>query len=393
MARPAIVAQVRGANRPRHAGDYNFGVRASLITLVSCLWALVFGLVAPASALAQAQRVATGTGFFITADGYFVTCHHVIAGSTAITLRNLKGETFAARVVAADRVNDLAILKAEGRFRPLAVGASADVRRGAAIVTMGFPNVRQQGIEPKVTDGIVNSFSGANNDPRVFQISAPVQTGNSGGPLVTMDGNVVGVVASKLDAQAVARVTGDLPQNVNYAIKSQFLADLIERAAAGEPALRAGLVAPQAGDKPRVADVVPALEEAIALVIAGQSPVAIAPGAAPPRAAAPGAAPPGAPGDEDRARRAARLIVEYRQLQQSLGRLNLDEIGLINQAHTLRLLLRFDPPDPTAPRQAELAATLKRLEEVSQRKVQTIRRLNEIAAEFRQLQSGSPGTT
>ena len=339
------------------------------------------------------QRVATGTGFFITADGYFVTCFHVIVGSQSITLRNLKGQTFAARVVVADRANDLAVLKAEGSFKPLPVGASGDMRRGAGIVTMGFPNVRQQGIEPKVTDGIINSFSGANNDPRVFQVSAPVQTGNSGGPLVNMEGNVVGVVASKLDAAAVARQTGDIPQNVNYAIKSQYLLELLERAGAAEPRLREGLVKPLAGEKTRVVDIVPALEDGIALVVARGIP-ATAPRPADTLTgpATPGRDTPDAPPDEKRDR-LTRLVTEYRQLQRDLGRINFEEIALVNQVNTLKLMLRFEQGPQSEQHQAELAAVMKKVEDVGTRKAETIRRMNELAVEVRQLQAQSKGST
>jgi hypothetical protein len=339
------------------------------------------------------QRVATGTGFFITADGYFVTCFHVIVGSQSITLRNLKGQTFAARVVLADRANDLAVLKAEGSFKPLPVGASGDMRRGAGIVTMGFPNVRQQGIEPKVTDGIINSFSGANNDPRVFQVSAPVQTGNSGGPLVNMEGNVVGIVASKLDAAAVARQTGDIPQNVNYAIKSQYLLELLERAGAAEPRLREGLVKPLAGEKPRVVDIVPALEDGIALVVARGIPATVArPADTLTGPATPGRDTPETPSDEKRDR-LTRLITEYRQLQRDLGRINFEEIAMVNQVNTLKLMLRFEQGPQSEHRQAELAAVTKKLEDIGTRKAETIRRMNELAVEARQLQAQGKGST
>lgn len=334
------------------------------------------------------QRVATGTGFFITADGYFVTCFHVIVGSQSVALRNLKGQTFAARVVLTDRANDLAILKAEGTFKPLPVAASGEMRRGAAIVTMGFPNVRQQGIEPKVTDGIINSFSGANNDPRVFQVSAPVQTGNSGGPLVNMEGNVVGVVASKLDAAAVARQTGDIPQNVNYAIKSQYLQELLERAGAAEPRLREGLIRPHAGEKARVVDIVPALEDGIALVVARSVPATFT------RPADPSIAPATPDGQPDERRdRLTRLVTEYRQLQRDLGRINFEEIALVNQVNTLKLMLRFEQGPLSEQRQSELAAVTKKLEEVATRKAETIRRMNELAVEARQLQAQSKGNT
>jgi len=366
-----------------------FRRRALRALLLAALWV---------ATAAHAQRVSTGTGFFVTADGYFVTCFHVVVGGGTINLRNLKGETIAARVVLTDRVNDLALLKAEGRFKPLPVGPSADMRRGAAIVTMGFPNVRQQGIEPKVTDGIINSFSGANNDPRVFQVSAPVQTGNSGGPLVNMEGNVVGIVASKLDAQAIARQTGDIPQNVNYAIKSQFLLDLLERAGASEPGLRAGLVKLSAGEKARVVDIVPALEEAIALVVvtnsqptAPRAPEARAPEAQP--QPAPGRDGTAAPTGDERRDKVARVVTEHRQLQRDLNKLNFDELALVNQANVLKLMLRFEQGAANEQRQAELAAITRKLEEVATRKAQTIRRLNELAIEYRQLQGPSQGTT
>ena len=92
---------------------------------------------------------------------------------------------------------------------------------------MGFPLVTIQGGEPKISNGIVNSITGVGNDVRFFQISVPIQSGNSGGPLVTREGNVIGVVTAKLDAIKVLARTGDLPQNVNYAIKSNYLLDLL----------------------------------------------------------------------------------------------------------------------------------------------------------------------
>lgn len=381
-------------------------------------------------AFAQAQRTSTGTGFFISEDGYFITCFHVVVNSASITLRNLAGETFEARAIAVDRSNDLALLKAEVRdgrkFKPLPLASSGDVRRGAAVVTMGFPNIGHQGIEPKVTDGIINSFSGANNDNRVFQISAPIQTGNSGGPLITLDGNVVGVVASKLDAQAMARQTGDIPQNVNYAIKSQHVLDLLEKVAAQIPAVRASLATPGKVEKARVADVVPALEEAIALVLA--TPVAVtarprerqpengsqsqsSPNAREPETSsrppaaessvpvpgpAPGAQPEARSGStaaresaEERARQMGRMVVEYRQLQQQVNALSFDELTLINQANMLKLMLRFDQGGMAGQRQADLTAIQRRLDDISTRKAEMVKRMNELAGEYRAIQQGT----
>ena len=352
-----------------------------------------------AAGSAPAQRTATGTGFFITEDGYFITCFHVVVNSDRITLRNLKGETFEARAVAVDKVNDIALLKAEVRdgvrFRPLPLGASGAVRRGAAIVTRGFPNITQQGIEPKVTDGIINSFSGANNDARVFQISAPIQTGNSGGPLITMDGNVIGVVASKLDAQAIARQTGDIPQNVNYAIKSQYVQDMVDKVTEQIPALRNSLAQPLKGEKARVADVVPALEDAVALVLARPASAApVTQERTQERAAEKG--PEKGPeksvpdtGADERKQQMGRMVAEYRQLQQQLNTLGFDELTLLNQANLLRMMLRVDQGPVAAQRQADLAAIQRRLDEIGTKKAETVKRMNELAIEYRQLQQGS----
>lgn len=332
------------------------------------------------SALAQ-QRVATGTGFFVTEDGYLLTCFHVVVGSGAITVRNLKGQTWNAKVVAEDKLNDLALLRIDTaapgtRFSPLPLAPSGEVRRGTAIVTMGFPNVNLQGIEPKVTDGIINSFSGMNNDPRVFQISSPIQTGNSGGPLINMEGNVIGIISSKLDAAAIARATGDIPQNVNYAIKSQYALDLLAKL----PAVK--LSATLRGEKPRVSDVVPALEEATVLVLAAP-PGAGVPVIKPPVAdAQPAPAPKPVPVPE-RERRLNQIAADYRQLRQNLNNIQFNELTLMNQARMLQMMQGMGAA-PNA--QGDLQQLQKRLDDLGTRKAEVVKRMNELAAEFRQLQ-------
>jgi S1-C subfamily serine protease len=84
------------------------------------------------------------------------------------------------------------------------------------------------GFEAKFTSGKINSLSGIQNDPRVYQISVPVQAGNSGGPLINTRGEAVGIITSKLHAVRVFQWTGDLPQNVNYAIKVFYITPLVE---------------------------------------------------------------------------------------------------------------------------------------------------------------------
>jgi hypothetical protein len=90
---------------------------------------------------------------------------------------------------------------------------------GDAVVAFGFPLPGLLSSEGNVSTGIVSAMSGLGNDVRFIQISAPVQPGNSGGPLFDSSGHVIGVVVAKLDAVRVAELTGDIPQNVNFAVR------------------------------------------------------------------------------------------------------------------------------------------------------------------------------
>src|SRR5438874_9411739 len=118
--------------------------------------------------------------------------------------------------------------KAEGRFTPLPIASSRAGKLGSTVATVGFPNIGLQGFAPKLAKGEIASLSGASDDPRYFQISVPVQPGNSGGALVDERGNVVGVVSAKLNAAAALAASGALPENVNYAVKSSFLLSFLE---------------------------------------------------------------------------------------------------------------------------------------------------------------------
>jgi S1-C subfamily serine protease len=169
----------------------------------------------------------SGTGFLITADGYLITNHHVVKGAAQIRVLTLAGR-IPAKVVKVDAANDLALLKAEGTFSPVPVATSRTVRLGGTVATVGFPDPGLQGFAPKLAKGEIASLSGPQDDPRFFQISLPVQPGNSGGALVDQHGNVVGIVSAKLNARAALVASGALPENVNYAVKSSFLLSFLE---------------------------------------------------------------------------------------------------------------------------------------------------------------------
>jgi TPR repeat protein len=204
---------------------------------------------------------ASGTGFFITDDGYLISNYHVVKDATKVRLLTGAG-LIDAKVVQVDAANDLALLKADGRFAPLPIAASRTVALGGTVATIGFPNIGMQGFAPKLAKGEIASLSGAADDPRYFQISVPVQPGNSGGALVDDRGNVIGIVSAKLSARAALAASGSLPENVNYAVKSSLLLSFLESV----PAVSAKLKAPVTADR-KFEDVVKSAQAAAVLVL------------------------------------------------------------------------------------------------------------------------------
>jgi S1-C subfamily serine protease len=167
-----------------------------------------------------------GTGFFVTDDGYLVTNEHVVKGSNKVQVITKSG-TNDARIVFADKTNDLALLKIDLHSAALPVATSTDVVLGATAATVGFPLPMVEGFSPKLAKGEIASLSGIRDDPRIFQISLPVLEGNSGGALLDERGNTVGVVYAGLRAAAVYALTMEMPENVNYAIKGDILLDFL----------------------------------------------------------------------------------------------------------------------------------------------------------------------
>jgi S1-C subfamily serine protease len=204
---------------------------------------------------------ATGTGFFITDDGYLISNYHVVKDAAKVRLLTGAG-IIDATVVKVDAANDLALLKAKGRFAPLPVASSRTAHLGNSVATVGFPNIGLQGFAPKLAKGEIASLSGAADDARYFQISVPVQPGNSGGALVDEHGNVVGVVSAKLDALVALAASGSLPENVNYAVKSSFLLSFLESV----PAVSATLKEPVTAER-KFEDVVKSAQDAAVLVL------------------------------------------------------------------------------------------------------------------------------
>jgi len=128
-------------------------------------------------------------------------------------------------LVARDERNDLAVIRLSGTDNlPASIAMFREglpVRGGDAIVALGYPLSGVLATEANVSVGNVSALAGVADDSRYLQISAPVQPGNSGGPLLDASGHLVGIVTAKLNALRVARFTGDIPENVNFALKAE----------------------------------------------------------------------------------------------------------------------------------------------------------------------------
>lgn len=178
----------------------------------------------------KSTKSKSGTGFVVSGNGHVVTNHHVIDGCSDLK-GNLTGEAAVAlRVVSSDATNDLALLQAPSSvaFKEFARIRDRSIRSGDSVVAIGFPYRGLLSSDFTVTTGIVSSLSGMRNDSRFLQISAPVQPGNSGGPLFDTTGQIVGVVTGKLDNLRIAVATGNIPENINFAIKTGALRDFLD---------------------------------------------------------------------------------------------------------------------------------------------------------------------
>jgi S1-C subfamily serine protease len=176
--------------------------------------------VAARSAPRPRHRDATGTGFAVSENGHLVTNDHVVAGCGEVRIQLPDRQGASAVAVARDPGNDLALLMASARLPVPSFGPG--IRAGDSVVAVGFPLHGLLASEASVTTGTVSALAGIGNDARFLQMTVPVQPGNSGGPLLDLQGRVVGIVVGKLDALQVASVIGDIPQNVNFAIKGKL---------------------------------------------------------------------------------------------------------------------------------------------------------------------------
>lgn len=198
-----------------------------------------------------------GTGFFVSTNGILVTSAHVVEGADVIALYDSKaGKAIEARVLSIDSSNDVAVLKADIKSKPIPLAAKFNQVRGEEVLTLGYPSPSVQGAEQKATFGRINATTGVQDDIRFTQVDLPIQPGNSGGPLMNTRGEVTGIITA-----TIRESSGVSMQNVNYALKIDYLYPLLAQAA---PEVR-----PAAGASRTMPQLVESYEDSVMLLVVG----------------------------------------------------------------------------------------------------------------------------
>jgi S1-C subfamily serine protease len=179
----------------------------------------------------QVATLKAGTGVMLGEAGYVLTSYSLVRGMKQIPVKFVNGEKIDAPLFIKDEVNDIAFLKLNQSpnisLMNIAMGDSSQMQIGNKVFTIGYPISNILGQKPKYSEGVINSLSGIKDNLGFFQVSVPIQSGNSGGPLFNQHGELVAMVSSSLDPENTFRVLGTMPQNVNFAVKSSLVKNMI----------------------------------------------------------------------------------------------------------------------------------------------------------------------
>ena len=217
-AAPVVAANASNALRykwePNREYPYKFTIEANLGDVVERTTGVCIYRVSnkPAGPTIEFRQKGTGTAFVVSADGYLVTCAHVVEGAKSLEV-HLGNQKYPALVIASDAAHDVAVIKINAQnLSPIALSDSNTVQLGQSVRAFGFPLSDVLGNNLKVTSG---SVSGLNQEARsrIFQVDAAINPGNSGGPLVNEFGDVIGVASAKLTGDVVSTVGFGRPIN------------------------------------------------------------------------------------------------------------------------------------------------------------------------------------
>ncbi len=180
--------------------------------------------------LAPFNGASLGTGWPISA-GYVITNHHVVASAAEIFLLDASGQKIKARPILSDALHDIAILQVGdiAQLPPALPLATDEIDVGDKVFTIGFPRIDEMGVDPKLTDGEISKLSGLENDSASYQTTVPIQPGNSGGPLLNMRGEVVGVVRSMIAVKHKQTGETRVYENASCATKIARLSEILSK--------------------------------------------------------------------------------------------------------------------------------------------------------------------
>lgn len=181
----------------------------------------------PSNIAGSLSKKIAGTIFVVSKTGHAITNQHVAGGCTEL---RVPGRDGLAKLITEDTVNDLALVQIQGFMTDTATIAAepGKLRQGEDIVAFGFPLNSVLSSGGNLSPGVVSALTGLGNNTNQIQITAPIQPGSSGSPVLNKKGEVVGVVSMKLSDSKMAKATGSVGQNINFAVSGQTLKTFLD---------------------------------------------------------------------------------------------------------------------------------------------------------------------
>ena len=176
----------------------------------------------------RSKPTTTGTAFFINEAGQLLTAAHVMRDCVAMDAHQ-DGTTFPVTTRASSALLDVAVLdSARPRAGGIPLRQDDQLVLGEGVTSVGYPLSGLLGDSPNLTRGNISASKGLRGSMGMFQFSAPIQPGNSGGPIVSDNGELLGMAVSTLNAESLVRL-GHIPQNINFGLDARYVAMFLQR--------------------------------------------------------------------------------------------------------------------------------------------------------------------